>query len=234
MNFSDLKEKLLELFTPYWERVQESQAYTSLKEKFDSYPARTQKIIMAGVAAFLTLSFLFLFPFSYLNTASDSISQFEDNQSLIRRLLEVNRELKTTPQLPPAPSSDQLKSMIQSRIAGQGLIAEQVGPMEPTMVNMAPFGAKDLSIEGLIVSFKQLNLTQLVSLAFDFQDLSPSVKLVGLKVRSNPQDSHYFETTYTLASFNLPRPEIDSSEEPSDTENKRPTKVRRKPRGETE
>lgn len=230
MNLTDLKEKIFETLGPYWEKIQESEAFTTLKEKFDSYPPRIQKLIMAGAAVLLSLTFLYIFPFAYLSTAGDSITQFEENQSLIRRLLDINRELKTTPQVPPAPAADQLKSMIQSRVAGQGLIAEQIGPMEPTTVSIAA-----LSVEGLIVNFKQLNLTQLVSLAFDLQDLSPSVKLVGLKVRASPQDSHYFETSYTLASFNIPRPETSLEDESPGAKKKLPgSKARRKSREETE
>ncbi len=220
MTLADVKEQLVERLTPYWERLQESQVYVSLRERYESLSPTQQKIAIAGSSVTALLLFLFLFPFSYLSTASESIATFEHHQKLMRNLFSVNRQLKQTPPLPPPLPVDQLKTMAQGEINRAGLVPEQIVSIEASTFPLGALGPKDLQSQGIIVSLKQLNLKQIVDLGHIFQTLHSTLKLINLDVSANESDSHYFNVVYSLAMFSLPQ-EPETSAEPPPSPGKR-------------
>ncbi len=210
MNFADLKERFIEAITPYIEKMKESDVYQKVSEQYESLSPRNQKFVKMGA---MGLSFLLYFSFiwiMFLSSASDNVEVFEKNQRLIRELFTVSRKINSAPKVPSAIPVDMLKNNVESEIARMRLIPEQKGGVTESNFTMGSLGPKDLIANGLTIELKQLTLTQVTDMAYNFQSMIGSpAKLLGIDIQANEKDSHYFNAKYSLAMFSLPEPKVN-------------------------
>lgn len=225
MNFADLKERFIEAVTPYIERVKDSNLYQKISEQYESLSPRNQRFAkMGGLAASVLLYFGFIW-MMFLSSASENIETFEKNQRLIRELFTVGRKINSAPKVPNAIPVDMLKNNVETEIARMRLLPEQKIAVTPANFTMGSLGPKDLIADGLTIELKQLTLTQVTDMAYNFQSMMGSpAKLLGLEVRAYEKDSHYFNAKYSLAMFSLPEPK--ANEPPP--KNKKPVRRRGK------
>ncbi|OQW52842.1 MAG: hypothetical protein A4S09_08335 [Proteobacteria bacterium SG_bin7] len=223
MNFADLKERFIEAVTPYFERMKESDSYQKLSEQYESLSPRNQKLVKLGavVASFL-LYFVSIWTM-FLSSASDNVETFEKNQKLIRDLFTVSRKINSAPKVPSAIPVDMLKNNVETEIARMRLLPEQKVAVTQSNFSMGNLGPKDLIADGLLIELKQLTLTQITDMAYNFQSMIGSpAKLLSMDIQANEKDSHYFNAKYSLVMFSLP--ESKSSESPA--KSKKPVRRR--------
>lgn len=214
MTFADLKEQITEKLTPYWEKIQESDIFQKALERYESLSPRGQKAVIIGGAVGAFTLFIYLVPFTFLETAGESVNVFEKNQKLIRDLFTISRKIKSSPQFPPAPPPDVLKTTVENELINAGLLPEQKISVETATFSMGGVGPKDLISQGLVVYLKQLNLNQITSIGYSLQVLpNMPIKLLGMEISANEKDSHYFDVKYSLTTFSLPSFSTETSAE---------------------
>lgn len=204
MNFESLKEKLRDQFTELWGRIQETSLFQNAREKFEALNTRMQKIIIASIAM-LGVLFLFSFPYSNITSSQGNLEVFEENRSLIRRLLKAAKTLKEPSPLPPEMPGEVLTSEVNRALDEFHLVGEQMGGVQPLnekATTLVPDGVKQVAV---MLQLKKLNLKQIVEISHRLQSLSIGVRLMGLDIRENAASSHYFDVNYKLVNFSVPR-----------------------------
>lgn len=113
----DLKEQLKASFQTTWERIQESEAYNQLNDKYQSLSPSGQKVAQV-VTAVLIAGVVFYSPISQLQISSELLAQFEDKRTLIRDLFKTYRESSGGLQMSPAPQTGDLVSKLIDAVTG--------------------------------------------------------------------------------------------------------------------
>ncbi len=222
----DLKEQALEQGRAYWEKIQESNIYIQLKEKYDELPSKYQKYIKYG-AAFFIVYFVLSFPLGWLGESSNSINEYQKKRKLLSNILSVQSELQSAPQAPPSVDASSLESKVKSALENMNINEEQIKetsatpPRAVTDSNILPSGIRESSLQ---VRIEKLNLTQVVSVGRRLQNLSPGAKLIDMEVLANKEDDHYFDLRLRLASFSL----VESEEDDDSGDKKKPRRSRDK------
>lgn len=214
MNFDDLKDRISSDARLTWERVQDSGAYNQLRDRYENLTPPMQKLTVAGSVALITLLILSV-PYSHFSSSKEYVGDFENKRMTIRELLKVSRESAEVPQIPQAPSMDMIRSNIETQIKSANLLPEQI---KGTNVADSESKAipKNLTEGALKVSLAKLNLRQVLDLGYQFQSISPSVKLKDLVMNANREDSRYFDVTYKLVALAVPAaPEVAPEPPPS-------------------
>jgi hypothetical protein len=204
MAFEDLKEQLREQASEALAKIQETSAFNSLRERYESQTPPVQKAItLAGIGLFIL--FLSSCPMSYISSSSETLAQFEENRELIQGLLRASRSAKEPPPLPPPMSSDSLKGTIDGVLRQAGLLPDQIGEMnaipDGELKGLAPAG---VLTAGLAVQIKKLNLQQVIELGNLVQNMAPGTKLLGLDVVQSAGTSHYYDMILRVINFGLP------------------------------
>lgn len=202
MNFEDIKEKVLARLQAIWEEFQESKLYTTLRDRYETLNAIQQRIVLAGVGAIGAL-ILLSFPFGYLSQSSDYITEFSDKRQLIRDLLKVSREASELPAIPPSPSIEMIRASVERDLQNARLLPEQMRGSSQ-ISEASSLIPQNLMAGGLMVNLSKLNLRQIVDLGYQFQQISPSVKLKDLSLVANPEDPRYFDVVFKLTALNVP------------------------------
>lgn len=207
MNFDDLKDKLISDARLTWDRIQESGAYNQLRDRYENLTPPMQKLTLVGSVALIAFLILSM-PYSHFSSSNEYVGDFENKRMTIRELLKVSRESADVPQIPQAPSIDIIRSNIENQIKTANLLPEQIKGTE-VLASESKAIPKNLT-EGLMqVSLAKLNLRQILDLGYQFQSISPSVKLKDLTMNANREDSRYFDVTYKLVALAVPAaPEI--------------------------
>lgn len=205
MAFEDLREQLKDRASEALAKIQESSAFNTLRERYESQTPTGQKLIAATGLVFAFL-FVLMFPYSYISSGSDSLALFEENRELIQGLLRASRSASEPPPLPPPMSSDTLRTTIERMVREQGLIPEQTAPIEnvPPDVNKtwAPPGVLHAAVA---VPLKKLNLKQVIEIGNFLQNnLGPGTKLMGIDVVQSAGQTHYYDMILQLVSFGIP------------------------------
>lgn len=211
MAFEDLRERFSSEFKNQWEQFQESSLYILVKEKYENLTPPMQKLALAGVGLFISYLLLSL-PLSYYWTSQDYITEFENKRQLIRDLLKVSREASEAPDLPVPPEVNALKSQVDNQIQNARLLPEQIKGTEVSSerVGLIP----ENLLQGVLkVSLAHLNLRQIVDLGYQFQSISPSVKMTDLQMQANQKNPKYFDVVYKLAILAVPS-QVEEQPEP--------------------
>ncbi|MGE0762062.1 MAG: hypothetical protein AB7N80_02170 [Bdellovibrionales bacterium] len=204
MNLDDIKDQLRDQLNALWGRIQESTAFNTLKEQYDSWPTIAQRTV-AFSAGFVGLLIVLSIPFSYIGAANTSIEEFNEYRGLLRDLLRVGRSAKDDPPLPPGLSAADLQNQVQGMMGEFALLPEQVGPIRPLEDRPAASLAQPvIQQNGIAVALKKLNLNQILDIGFRLQNISGGTKLTGIEILANREDNHYYDVTYKVVNFSLP------------------------------
>lgn len=209
MDLESIKEQIIDRFFEFKGKVEDSELYIGLKERYDNLTPNAQ-IGVKIAAAFMALFVLYSFPAGYLATANEKMEMFEENRQLTRDLIRAGRIARTI-QLPPmAPSIDSLTSQINSAIEKENVLPEQKGGVTPKQdVVQKSIVPATIQQTGVKANLKKLNLRQLVSLGESLQQIQ-GTKLINIAILADPKDSHYFNVDYEMAAFSLPLPKKEA------------------------
>lgn len=205
MAFEDLREQLKDRVSEALAKIQESSAFNTLRERYESQTPTGQKLITAGGIVFAVL-FVLMIPYSYISSGSDSLVAFEENRELIQGLLRASRSASEPPPLPPPMSTDTLRTSIERMVREQGLLPDQTAPIEnvPPDVNkgFAPAGVLHTAVA---VPLKKLNLNQVIEIGNYLQNgLGPGTKLMGIDIVQSAGQTHYYDMILQVVSFGIP------------------------------
>lgn len=203
MAFEELRERFSSEFKNQWEQFQETSLYIQAREKYENLTPPMQKLTLVGIALFISYLLLSV-PLGYFSTSTEYITEFQDKRQLIRDLLKVSRESKDVPDIPVPPEVNTLKSQIDNQLQTAQILPEQIKGTEVSTerVSIIP----ENLMQGLVrVNLEKLNLRQIIDLGYQFQAISPSVKMTDLSIEANTSDARYFDVVYKLAVLNIPQ-----------------------------
>jgi hypothetical protein len=203
MAFEGLRDQLKEQWADLSAKIQESSAYNSLRENFESQTPSVQKAILIGGAVLLAM-ILLSFPYGYLSDSSDNMTQFEENRELIQGLLGASRTAKEAAPLPPPIDSESLKSLVERTLHQEKLVPEQIGDIQAIPGRPAPDLAPAAVVQnGVAAQIKKLNVKQVVDIANAFQNLGNGTKLIGLDIVQTAGQTHYYDMIVRIVNFGL-------------------------------
>lgn len=234
MAFEGLRDQLKEKWADLYAKIQETSAYNTAREKFESQTPVVQKAIIGGAVLFVVL-FLMSFPLSYLSEASDHMTQYEENRSLIQGLLRASRSAKESAPIPPPMDPGSLQARIESIFREKRLVPEQIGSIQTIPGAPAKDMAPALVVQtGVAVQLKQLNLSQIVDIATGLQNLGLGTKLVGMEIMQTAGQTHYYDLIFKVVNFGLPMAEQEMEPQPAMKGKKAPPQRQERPEGEFE
>lgn len=214
MALENLRDQLREQMNEAWAKIQETSAYNTLRERYESQTPEAQKGIVAGAIAVGVLIVLSL-PMSYISSSSDSLAAFEENRELIFGLLKAARSAKDPAPLPPPTTPDQLRSQIENLLRNNGIIQDQRGEMQDIPEDLLKRGLPPGVVPtGLAVQIKKLNLTQVLEIGNMIQGMSPGTKLLGLDIVQSAGQTHYYDIMARVVSYGIPSFEDSEPEAP--------------------
>lgn len=217
MNFDDLKERLRDSFNTTWSRIQESSTYNNLREKYEALPLNQQKALSIG-ALVLGILILLWFPYSYISTSSDYMSDFQEKRTVLRELLRVSRQSQTQAPIPQAPSLEAIQQSADNIFTSANLMAEQKGHVQSVSSKEGlGFIPPTVAQQSYVVDAKKLNLKQVVDIGFELSRSFAAVKLmsVDVKVAAGAPAPGYFDVMYKLVSYSFPHMETAEEEAPA-------------------
>lgn len=201
MNLNELKEKLRADAQVTWEKFQDSPVYSQLKDRYDNLSPAMQKLAIFGSVALLLLVLLSTPMGSYTNAGIQE-QEFLERRQLIRDFLKAQRSSQDLPNLPAAPPTETLRAQIQGQATMARLIPDQIGSVEEVRKASSLIADNLLSTQ-LQVSYKKLNLRQVIDLGTQLQNLSPSVKLKDMNMIASTTHPQYFDVDFLVAVLNL-------------------------------
>lgn len=224
MDFESLKEQITETLSQYWDKIQDSDLYIKLKERYDTLPPNGQMAILWGAGLFVVY-FFYSIPAGYVSDAQEQLIYFEDDRQMVRELIRAGRIERTVQTPPPAPGQVQLQSQLESKLTQERILPEQKTAMNP-VDKVAPNSIVPKSIEqqGIKTTIQKINLRQVVKLGESLDGID-STKLMNISIQADQDDPHYFNVDYELASFSVPQ---EKPLEDKDSKKKKKNKKRKK------
>lgn len=204
MNFSDLKDRLVDSLKTTWDKIQESTAYQQLIEKYEDLPSNQQRMVRLG-SSLLIFLFLLSPPITSILNSQDSVFEFERKRELTRELLRAVRDTANAPSLPPGPDVFSLQSSLQEELQNGKLIPEQVFSIQAGNDPGSLIPAK-LAKGSLSVSLKDLNLRQILDIAYRLSSLNSTLKMTDLEFNASPEKPGYFHFNAKLVALKTPEP----------------------------
>lgn len=208
----EIKEQLKATGTRLSDKIQESESYAKLQDRYQTLSPSGQKFVWLGGAALAALIILF-FPFSQLSTSQEMISSFEEKRSLIRDLFKTYRESSGSAAISPPPPMPTLRNQIESVLTVANLIPEQrVGILE-----IQPEGKlipASLVSGALEIKLAKLNIKQIVDIGASLVAISESVKMNDLIMMAHAKDTRYYDVTFKLYALKVPEPPAEAPPEP--------------------
>lgn len=200
----ELKDQLKTSLQTTWERIQESEAYNQLNDKYQNLSPSGQKVAQA-VTAVVLAGIVFYSPISQLQVSSELLAQFEEKRTLIRDLFKTYRESSGGLQMAPAPQADELISTVQNSLQGSKLIPEQIVSVNTTQAEgrLIPANLQQAVVE---VKLAKLNLRQIVDIGAQLANISQAVKVKDMFMQANAELAGYFDVTYKLYALKVPEP----------------------------
>jgi hypothetical protein len=165
-----------------WDRFTESDTYISLREKYDNLPPKGQQLV---VFSSFVLAFLIVFsiPYAWFSASQGSVTEFEDTKHTMGDLLEVSQEIKNIPAQSAVMTSADLKMKVDRILTEKGLGKDQITSVNETQFTN-PQGSSlippQINATGVETSLKKLTLKQIVDIGFEFEHISPLVKVLNL------------------------------------------------------
>lgn len=198
----EVKDQLVQQFHNISEKIQETEIYNQLNDKYQSLTPQGQKMTRFAVAA-VALSILLYSPVSQIQLSQDFVLQFEEKRELIRDLFKTYRSASAQAQLAPAPSSSELIGNIQSQLTAARLIPEQI-----ISVNVSAAEGRlipqNLLSDVVEVKLTKLNLRQIVDIGTQLTNISQAVKVKDLIIQATQDMGGYFDVSYKLYSLKVP------------------------------
>lgn len=205
MAFEDLKDKFQDGIAEFRNKIEESPAYHSVRERYENLSTSAQRALLLSLVAAGIIMFCYI-PYSYFSSSSVYVTEFNEKRSMIRQLLRASRLASQAGSVSNPPEIGTLQSTITNRLAQFNLLPDQNGGIN--IVSAAALGGSlapaGIVQEGLSVNLKQLNLKQVVDIGYDFQNLAQGVRLVGLSMSPTPADTRYFDVIFQIARFSMP------------------------------
>lgn len=206
MAFEDIKEKLISQSKNAWDRIQDSSAYISARDRFENLSPVMQKVVIGAAATTASLIIL-SFPYGALVSSWEFADQFEQTRTLTRELLKAARESSNIPHVTPPMASDALQSSVQAQLQRANLLPEQIRSVTPVMAatDLIP---KQLIAYGLEVSLAKLNLTQVTEVGYQLSvqgnDRGMTIKMTDMEIKHNASDPAYLDVVYRLVGIKVP------------------------------
>lgn len=205
MTLDDIRDKVFESLQAVKGRLEESDAYNQLKERYDSLPPLTQKAILGAVGVIATYIVLQI-PLSYYDQGSENVALFEENRDLVLDLYKVKRHAMALPQTAPPLEAGELESRARAAVNNARVQPEQVKAItmfDNSGSHASSFIPKNVTQSGVEVRLANLNLSQIVDIGHALTNLG-SAKIVGMEVKPGAAPGNYFDATFKVVSFNIP------------------------------
>ncbi|AZZ37132.1 hypothetical protein CIK05_10120 [Bdellovibrio sp. qaytius] len=215
----ELKDQLKSTLQSSWEKIQESEAYNQLNDKYQSLSPSGQKVAQAVTALFIA-GIVFYSPISQLQISSELLTQFEDKRSLIRDMFKTYRESSGGLQMAPAPQATELISTIQSSLQGAKLMPEQIVSVDMSQAEGRLIPAS-LQQGVVMVKLAKLNLRQVVDIGLQLANISQAVKVKDMLMQANAEMAGYFDVSYKLYALKVPEALPEPPPEPVSTKKKK-------------
>lgn len=209
----DFKEKFKSTAQRLGERIQETEWYNQLQDRYQSLSSSSQRLVwIAG--SFLILALVLFYPLGQISDSQSLITSFEEKRTLIHDLFKTYRESSGNSGVAAPPQFESLKANVEAIINGANLIPEQrVGTIETVVEGrLIP---QNLVSHVLDIKLAKLNLKQIVDIGTALSGISESVKMKDLVISAHAADTRYFDVSYKLYSLNVPEvipeppPEVD-------------------------
>ncbi len=215
----ELKDQLKTSLQTTWERIQESEAYNQLNDKYQNLSPSGQKIAQV-VTAVVLAGIVFYSPISQLQLSSELLAQFEEKRTLIRDLFKTYRESSGGLQMAPAPQAGELISTVQNSLQSSKLIPEQIVSVNTTQAEgrLIPANLQQAVVE---VKLAKLNLRQIVDIGAQLANISQAVKVKDMFMQANAELAGYFDVTYKLYALKVPEPLPEPAPEPVNPKKKK-------------
>ena len=220
MDLQGLKDQFGENIDKVKNLAQESPLYNTLKEKFEALPSRSQKITIFGAIA-LVIFLVLSIPFSYISVSKTNIEAFEQDRSLIKRLLKT-KQAQNLPKMPNIETT-RLKTQIEALLKRSNLLDEQIDDIKD-VPSPSPFITNKVKQSGLDVFLKNLNLQQIKDIGFELQKINPNAKLTGLNINASKDKENYFYVVFSLKNISFPEVSL------SPNENEKPSRSKKRGR----
>lgn len=219
MSFVDnLKEQGKSFFSRTSERIKESESYVQLQDRYQGLSPSGQKMARYGAVALLILFVVFI-PYTKLSTSSENITSYETKRNLIRDLFKTYRESSATQTVPLPPTTDSLRFSIETVLQRAELMPEQKLGIE----NIAAEGRlipQNLVANVFAVKLTKLNLKQIVDIGTSIAAISDSIKLKDIDIKSNINDTRYYDVNYKVYTLKVPEPTPEPPPEPVQNNNR--------------
>jgi hypothetical protein len=208
MALQDVKDSLNEQIKALVSRARETDSYLRLNEKYLSLSPIAQKLSLIG-AAIVCFLIVMAVPWTFYASSQSSIDDFESKRNVIRELFKVNREAAAIPLAPPPVTSAELSNMARQSLTTSRLLPEQIIGVTESSANVAGI-SKSIDQSGIQVSLSKLNLKQIVDIGNELQNLqgpNGTARMMGLEVKANLSDSHYYDAIYKIVAFSA-KPDV--------------------------
>lgn len=207
MDFETYKEQLLEALATYKSKIEDSESYIRLKEKYDTLSPNLQKMIIYGTSI-LVIYFIYSIPASYVSSSQENLSYFEENRQITRELIRAGRVARTIKLPPPAPGISSLKTQLESKLTQQTILPEQkTATTEVDNIAAKTIVPKSIEQKGLKTTLKKLNIKQVIKLGEALDSIS-STRLMNIAIQADSKDPHFYNVDYEIAAFSVPQPQI--------------------------
>ncbi len=224
MGLEDIKDQAIEKFAQLKEQLAENPHVNTLKEKYETLPAQTQKILTIAGAVLVVLVLVYI-PYSYISSSSDNITKFNNNRSLIRQMFKYGQVPKSRNALPTTSNSGSIVSQVRSSVSRFDLLPNQIVTIEelPLEKTGKALAKKPILQTAIKAKFRQLNLKQVVDIGYHFKQFRNHIKLIGTEVKEDGEKPQYFNVEYRLVSYAYPvkKEKIDKSSKKKKKKRKR-------------
>jgi hypothetical protein len=202
---NDILAQIKDALMARWDQFQESDTYISLREKYDNLPPKGQNLVI--FASFILVFLVIVgIPYSWFSSSQNYISGFEDTKNTISDLLEVSQEIKNIPPQGTGITGADLKMKVDHILSEKGLGKDQIAAVNETQFTN-PQGSNlipaQINAAGVETSLKKLTLKQIVDIGYEFERISPTVKVLNLEIKATPEDVHYYDVQYRVSSFSV-------------------------------
>lgn len=208
MILDDVGDKAIEALQAAKGKLEESDLYVQLKERYDSLAPPVQKLVL--VFAGLIVAYLVaLFPLSFYDKGSENIALFEENRDLILDLYRVKRKAASTPESAQPMDSSDLQSRARTAVTNARVQADQIKTIS-AYDNAGPhasgFIPKSVSQQGVDVQLANVTVNQIVEIGHALATLGDSAKMVGLEIKAGNHPGNYFDASFKVVSFGIAGP----------------------------
>lgn len=220
MAFEELQDQLKDKWQEFKGQLDDSPAFNTLKERFETLNPTSQKaIIWSGIVIFTF--FMFSCPYSYWSTSTEYVAEYETTRDMIRDLLKTSHIANQMGDVPSALTESQLRTEINRIVSDVRLLPEQNLGVDMVSANDfgRPLAPKQINQEGWLVRLQQLNTKQIAEIGFRLQNMNAGVKLAGMDLSVFSEDPRYYNAQYRLIKFITPEPA--QNEEKTDGNNDR-------------